>query len=110
MDNKKSANTVLEDKISIERRYLVDPVISCRIEKGEGAILFNPDNDSTILINEQGLLIWEYLAAPRTVDDISIYISANTGQSPDKSQVISDVTDFLSDLYPGFINEAGNVE
>lgn len=92
--------------MSETRRYQSNPDVSCRPEgPDEGAILFNPDTDTVVVINPIGLLIWEALVQPRTLDDIVAYVTEHCEDVP-ADQVHTDVEVFLGSLQPGgFLGE-----
>jgi len=81
------------------KRYAVNPVVSLREESG-GALLYNPDLDDVVLINETGRMIWEIIVQPKTVDEIAVYIEANTKES---ENVRADVESFIELLLPDFV-------
>ena len=87
-------------------RYLVNPDVSCREEgPGEGAILFNPDTDAILVINPTGLLLWQALEQPHTLDQLVAYLREACEDVP-VDQVVADVEAFLQALQPGgFIGE-----
>jgi len=94
-------------KINLTGMVIANPVVSCRIEGGEGALLFNPDTDDTLLINLSGLSVWKFLAQPHTVDDIISYLITTFSGSLDRSAVKQDVETFICELAPDFISEVG---
>ncbi len=81
------------------KRYAVNPVVSLR-DEDEGALLFNPDTDEVVLINETGRLIWDRIARPRTSAEISAYLAANTEGA---THVQEDVERFIESLLPDFV-------
>lgn len=85
-------------------RYLINPDVSCREEApDEGAILFNPDTDSVLVINATGLMIWRAMERPRTRQEVVAYLMDNCADAP-ADQVDEDVQAFLQNLQPrGFI-------
>jgi hypothetical protein len=87
-------------------RIMADPVVSCRLEDG-GALLFNPDTDTTLLINSSGLLVWNFLQKPRTIEDIAVYLMTHFSGFRDTPAVIQDAEAFVQDLTPDFITEDG---
>ena len=91
--------------INTKGKFYVNPVISCRVEDDEGALLFNPDIDATILINTSGLMIWRFMNEPRTIEDMILYIRDVTSESPEYSAVNADIIQFISDLSPDYIQE-----
>jgi Coenzyme PQQ synthesis protein D (PqqD) len=97
----------LKGKLMTETpRYLVNPDVSCREEgPDEGAILFNPDTDSVLVINATGLLIWRAMEKPRTRQEVVEVLMDNCIDAP-ADQVDADVQAFLQSLQPrGFIGE-----
>jgi len=44
--------------------YRTNEVVSCADEDEDGALLYNPDKDETVLLNPTGRSIWAMLAAP----------------------------------------------
>ena len=81
------------------KRYAVNPAVSLR-EELDGALLYNPDTDNILLINETGRLIWSFLAKPRTADEIAAHLAANTEGA---SGVRGDVETFIASLLPDFV-------
>ena len=88
-------------------RYLANSVVSCRDEGEDGALLYNPDLDGAALINPTGRLIWDILAKPRTLEEISDLLAERLGM-PDVSVVAKDVEEFIMTLQPDFILVEGN--
>jgi hypothetical protein len=91
--------------ISLNGQITANPVVSCRIEGDDGAILFNADTDSTLLINPTGIIVWNFLNQPRTVEEIVEYINKSYSNSPDHASVRKDIETFVTDLAPDFITE-----
>lgn len=81
------------------KHYAVNPVVSLR-EESEGALLYNPDSDEVVLINETGRLIWDAIARPQTTAEIAAFIEAKTC---DAENVPADVEAFLQSLLPDFV-------
>ncbi len=81
------------------KRYAANPVVSLR-DEFEGALLFNPDTDEVVLINETGRIIWEAIACPRTAAEIAARLIAGTTGAAD---VEADVEAFLASLLPDFV-------
>jgi hypothetical protein len=91
--------------MSDTRRYLANPEVSCREEGPEGALLFNPDTDTTLVVNSTGLLIWQALGQPRTPDEVVAYLLETCDDVP-AERVATDVDEFIQKLQPGgFIGE-----
>ena len=104
---KKPENTGAKGKkISLTGRVLADPVVSCRPEE-DGALLFNPDKDTTLLINATGLMVWDYIKKSRSIEDIAGHLMTSCGGIQDKPAVLHDVEAFVRDLMPDFIVQEG---
>lgn len=86
-------------------RYIANPVVSCRVEGKEGAILFNADTDSTTLINTTGLFCWIYLQSPATVEELADQCMKNYAGVPEHAAVQKDIESFILDLVPEYISE-----
>ena len=86
--------------------YQANPDVSCREEEpGEGAILYNPDVDAVLAINNTSLLLWRALAQPATRENLVACLLANYEDAP-ADQIQGDVEAFLASLLPGgFIGE-----
>jgi len=82
-----------------------NPVVSCRIEGKHGAILFNPDTDSTLLIDTAGIVVWNFITQPRTIDEIVAYVTDSYSESPDPAVVRKDIETFIRGLAPDFLLE-----
>jgi hypothetical protein len=93
-----------------EKTYRANEAVSCVDEGEDGAMLYNPDKDATVLLNPSGRSIWVLLAAPRTLDEIVRHLTA-TYPSVTREQGTQDATGFLESLTPDFIfsreDEAG---
>ena len=81
------------------KRYALNPVVSLRDEL-DGALLYNPDADDILLINETGRLIWGAITTPQTTAEIAAYLVATTEGATD---VQADVEAFLESLLPNFV-------
>jgi hypothetical protein len=91
--------------INQEGKFSADPAISCRVEEDEGAFLFNPDIDSTVLINSSGLMIWRFMNEPRTIGELVSFIMERSSECPDQSAVHADIIQFIAALLPDYIRE-----
>ncbi|MDD1689061.1 MAG: PqqD family peptide modification chaperone [Methanoregula sp.] len=91
--------------ISATAMFVANPDVSCRIEGDAGAVLFNPDTDTTRLINPTGILIWNYLSEPHTVGEIVAFVAGSYSNLPDTASVQKDAEAFVKDLAPGFVSE-----
>lgn len=82
-----------------------NPVVSCREEGPDGALLFQPDTDDLMVINSTGLLIWRELSQPQTRDEIAARLHQAHPEAP-LEQLTTDVEAFFESLAPGgFIDE-----
>jgi len=96
---------MIAPEINLTGIVVANATVSCRIEGEDGALLFNPDTDNTLLINPVGLSVWTFLAQPRTVDDIVSYLTTLFSDNPDHSVVKQDVETFIRELVPDFVSE-----
>ncbi len=81
------------------KRYSVNPVVSLRDEP-EGALLYNPDSDEVVLVNETGKLIWDFINRPRTPAEIAAFVEQET---TDAENAAADAESFLESLLPDFV-------
>ena len=88
------------------KRYQVNPVVSCG-DESDGAVLFHPDADETIIVNLTGRTLWHFLEAPHTVAEMGQHLKAFY---PDVAvdQAADDARQFVEDLLPDFLLEAGD--
>lgn len=87
-------------------RYIVNPDVSCR-EEDEGALLYNPDTDRVLVVNTTGLLIWQALEQPRTLEEVVAILLERCDNVPE-DRVREDVGDFIARLQErGFIGVYG---
>ncbi|MCS7260399.1 MAG: PqqD family protein [Anaerolineae bacterium] len=90
--------------MSAPRYYQANPVVSCRDEGEDGAILFDPDRDEAAILNPTGRVLWSLLAEPRTVEELAAYLVAHyEGVTPEQAR--QDVIAFLGSLRDGFVHE-----
>ena len=85
-----------------EKTYRANEVVSCVDEGEDGAMLYNPDKDDTVLLNPSGRSIWALLAAPRTLAEIAGHLTA-AYPGVTSEQATQDATKFLESLTPDFI-------
>jgi len=85
-----------------EKTYRANEVVSCVDEGEDGAMLYNPDKDDTVLLNPSGRSIWALLSAPRTLDEIARHL---TTAYPDVTleQARQDAEKFIQSLVPHFV-------
>jgi hypothetical protein len=81
------------------KRYAVNQTVSLR-EESEGALLYNPDTDEVLIINETGRIIWGAITKPMTIEEISTHLIANTEGAVN---VQTDVEAFITSLLPEFV-------
>ena len=95
-----------EINMSENTKFMANPDVSCRIEDEEGAILFNPDSDSTQVINPIGLDIWRSLERhPRSLSEVISHLKEIYEDVPEDN-VGKDVEEFIKNLHSkGFIGE-----
>lgn len=89
------------------KRYVANPVVSCREEEDVGVLLYNPDTDTPALLNPTGRVIWDLLAEPRDLDEIAAHLTAFF-QGVTLPRARQDAADFIGKLAPDFILEAGH--
>jgi hypothetical protein len=82
--------------------YRANPVVSCRDEGEDGALLYNPDRDEAALINPTGRIVWDIIALPHAFEEISDQLVRKLNIS-DRSAVAKDIEEFLQTLQPDFI-------
>jgi hypothetical protein len=85
-----------------EKTYRTNEVVSCVDEGEDGAMLYNPDKDDTVVLNPSGRSIWMLLSAPRTLDEIAGHLAS---AYPDVTleQARKDAEQFIQSLVPAFI-------
>lgn len=84
-------------------RYRGNPVVSCRIEGENDAILYNPDTDNTILINGSGIAIWQFIQELRSEEEIARYLSDFFDEKPES--LLEDVRTFLEGLGEEYLDK-----
>lgn len=100
-----AAESSADSGISATVKYVANPDVSCRIEGDAGAVLFNPDTDTTRLINPTGIVLWNYLSEPRMVGELVAFVAGSYSSIPDTASVQKDIEAFMKDLVPGFVSE-----
>jgi len=85
-----------------EKTYRANEVVSCVDEGEDGAMLYNPDKDDTVVLNPSGRGIWALLSAPRTLEEIAVHLVA---AYPDvtREQALKDAEQFVRSLIPHFV-------
>jgi hypothetical protein len=85
-----------------EKTYRANEVVSCVDEGEDGAMLYNPDKDDTVILNASGRSIWTLLSAPRTLDEIADSLVASYPYiTPEQAR--KDAEQFLQSLVPNFV-------
>jgi hypothetical protein len=85
-----------------EKTYRANEVVSCVDEGEDGAMLYNPDKDDTVLLNPSGRGIWALLAVPRTLEEIAGHLATAYPDVP-PDQARRDAEQFIQSLAPDFI-------
>jgi hypothetical protein len=85
-----------------EKTYRANEVVSCVDEGEDGAMLYNPDKDDSVLLNPSGRSIWALLSTPRTLDEIAGHLIT---AYPDitREQARKDAEQFIQSLVPAFV-------
>lgn len=86
------------------KRYVSNPVVSCGDEGDDGAVLFNPDTDDTVIINQTGRSVWEFLRTPQTLRAVASYLETQY-QIGAAHRTADEVQAFLDTLVPGFVQQ-----
>jgi len=88
-----------------DKTYRVKDVVSCVDEDEDGAMLYNPDTDESVLLNPSGRAIWALLSAPRTLEEIAGHlIAVYPGLA--REQARKDAEQFIQSVVPDFVIEA----
>jgi hypothetical protein len=85
-----------------EKAYRANEVVSCADEGEDGAMLYNPDKDDTVLLNPSGRIVWALLSAPRTLDEIAVHLVTAYPDVP-REQALKDAGQFIESLVPDFV-------
>jgi hypothetical protein len=85
-----------------EKTYRANEVVSCVDEGEDGAMLYNPDKDETVLLNPSGRIVWALLSAPHTLDDIATSLVTAYPDVPHE-QALKDAEQFIQSLVPDFV-------
>lgn len=85
-----------------ERTYRANEVVSCVDEGEDGAMLYNPDKDDTVVLNASGRSIWALLSAPRTLEEIAGHL-ASAYPEVTLEQARKDADKFIQALVPTFV-------
>ena len=87
-------------------RYKANPDVSCGDEP-DGAVLFNPDNNSTTVINSSGRLLWGFLGEAHSIDEIARYLLESYSEV-EGEQAAADARAFIESLSPEFVLEVAD--
>ncbi|MBN2465604.1 PqqD family protein [candidate division WOR-3 bacterium] len=85
-----------------KKTYQTNEVVSCVDEGEDGAMLYNPDKDDTVILNPSGRSIWALLSSPRTLNDIASSLVA-AYPCITQEQARKDAEQFLQSLVPDFV-------
>jgi len=85
-----------------EKTYRANEVVSCVDEGEDGAMLYNPDKDETVLLNPSGRVVWALLSAPRTLDEIAVQLVTSYPDVP-RERALKDAEQFIQSLVPDFV-------
>lgn len=88
-------------------RYQANPEVSCGDEP-DGAVLFNPDSNSTTVINPSGRRLWSFLEQARTIDEIAAFL-VESYDGVEIAPATRDATEFIGALTPDFVIEVSDV-
>jgi len=92
--------SIKRDIMNENTQYLANPDVSCRIEDDDGAILYNPDDETVQVLNPIGLEIWETLSTPHTKEGLIDHLRSKCDNLPEE-EVAKDVDDFMARLNAG---------
>ena len=85
-----------------DKTFRANDVVSCVDEGEDGAMLYNPDKDDTLLLNPTGRGIWKLLAQPRTLDQVAEHLTTSW-PGLEREQAVHDADEFLRSLVPDFV-------
>jgi hypothetical protein len=85
-----------------EITYRANEVVSCVDEGDDGAMLYNPDKDDTVVLNPSGRCVWAMLSAPRAIDEIVSHL-ATVYPDVTPEQARKDAEQFIQSLVPDFV-------
>lgn len=89
--------------MNFPKRYQANPVVSCGTEE-DGAVLYNPDLDTTSLVNLTGRELWYFLQTARSADEIIAHL-VRSYRDVSVAQAAEDTKYFLEALAPDFLLE-----
>ena len=96
----------VEDGMKKEKRYQVNPIVSCGDEE-DGAILYNPDIDISSMINLSGRALWSFLETAHTLAEVAGYLSRSYNNVT-VDQAAQDAALFITTLAPDFLIETAD--
>ena len=88
--------------MSAINQFQANPAISCVDEGEDGALLYNPDKDDSVILNRTGRTVWAFLAAPHCLGEIAGHLTT-AFPSVTPEQAMQDATRFVESLTPDFI-------
>jgi hypothetical protein len=84
------------------RLFQANPEVSCVDEGKDGALLYNPDKDDSVILNRTGRDIWAFLGAPHGLEEIAQHLTTTfPGVTPERAA--QDAEKFIQSLLPDFI-------
>ena len=88
----------------MSKKYISNQLVSCGDEGDDGAVLFNPDTNDLIIINQTGQCVWEFLNTPHTLDEVVSFLDTQY-QIAAEERTAEDVEAFIEVLMPDFVAE-----
>lgn len=80
--------------------YKPNPVVSCREECEDGALLFNADTGKLLVVNESALLVWKQIAEGWDLEKVMATFHDHFNNLPESEQLQSDIHNIID----SFIN------
>ena len=75
---------------------IANPVVVCRSEFDDWAVLFNPDTSDAVGINPVGVVVWNLMDGQHSLQKIVVEIKGHFADVSDA--VVQHVTSFVNDL------------
>jgi hypothetical protein len=85
-----------------DKTFRRNDVVNCVDEGEDGAMLYNPDKDDTVLLNPTGRVVWGMLEAPKTLEQLADGLTQTWPElKPDQAK--ADTQAFLDSVVPDFV-------
>jgi hypothetical protein len=85
-----------------DKTFRRNDVVNCVDEGEDGAMLYNPDKDDTVLLNPTGRAVWTMLEAPKTLDQLAqALVDSWPGLALEQAR--KDAQAFLDSVVPDFV-------